>query len=298
MFLVKEWKRVLILSISFWAQVFGLLVLIVPELLFAYTGIDTDPVLLWWSGVLLLLFGLFGRLYHQSGSPVVEWLRMVSVLFIILLLALFASVAHADDEDSALDVAVPLIAKWEGLREPTFFISFAGHTPFSVRVSGSLFVTPPVVDSINISGFRNAVLNGYMPPESPLFVFGDKSSVFTLNLSVSPSAIVWVVTPHIVNPINGQIIFVSTAYSPISERLKVEPFVADINMPITLVLAAQPAPLHPLPNIVQTRFGFPMCFIEGSNAFSLFASAASRFSVPEVRTNNHFFIATSTLAPP
>jgi len=118
--LVKDWKKVLVLSVSFWAQVIGLLVLIVPEVLFKYTGIDTDPVLLWWVGTLLLVFGLIGRIFKQDNPAWVEWLRTTAVLVIILLLAIFASSdAYANEktrEAKTLDVAVPLIGKWEGLR--------------------------------------------------------------------------------------------------------------------------------------------------------------------------------------
>lgn len=120
--LVRDWKKVIVLSISFWAQVIGLLVLIIPEVMFAFTGIDTDPVLLWWSGMLLLVFGLAGRLFTQDNPIWVEWLRNIAVLIIIALLALFASTqAHADErQDKALDIAVPLIGKWEGLRLDTY----------------------------------------------------------------------------------------------------------------------------------------------------------------------------------
>ena len=116
--IVKDWKKVLLLSISFWAQVIGLLVLIIPELVFAYTGIDADPVILWWAATLLLVFGLIGRLFRQGDKLWMEWLRITAVLCVVFLLALFASSqAHASStEADTLDVAVPLIAKWEGLR--------------------------------------------------------------------------------------------------------------------------------------------------------------------------------------
>lgn len=126
--LVPDWKRVLLLSMSFWAQVIGLLVLIVPEILIASTGRDIDPYLLWWVGVLLLVFGLVGRLFQQSSSVWMEWARIFAVLVIIFLVAVFASsqaYAHEcecsqRESADALDIAVPLIGKWEGLRTQAY----------------------------------------------------------------------------------------------------------------------------------------------------------------------------------
>mgnify|MGYP000920112758 CR=1 FL=1 len=116
--IIKDWKKVVLLSMSFWANVIGLLVLIVPEVIFAYTGVDTDPVILWWVGTLLLVFGLIGRLFKQDKPPWVEWVRTTAVIIVIAMLALFASsTALADTrEDKALNVAVPLISRWEGIR--------------------------------------------------------------------------------------------------------------------------------------------------------------------------------------
>jgi lysozyme len=115
--LVHDWKRVLLLSISFWAQVVGMLVLIVPEVLFAYTGVDTDPALLWWVAILLLAFGLGGRVITQNGPAWVEWFRFTALLGVIVMLALFASsqARASERETAALSYATPLISRWEGL---------------------------------------------------------------------------------------------------------------------------------------------------------------------------------------
>lgn len=115
--IIDNWKKVLILSISFWAQVAGVLVLIVPELVFVYTGIDTDPNLLWRIAILLLIFGLGGRLIEQERPVWVEWLRILAVFFIIALLAMLpiSPAVASDRETKTLDIAAPLIASWEGL---------------------------------------------------------------------------------------------------------------------------------------------------------------------------------------
>jgi len=124
--MISEWRRVVTLSLSFWMQVFGLLVLIGPELYFYLTGNDYDPVVSWWAGVLLLVAGLVGRLIEQGRSKVVEWLRIVGVFVVVLLLAfLFAFTFNAApaaakmgpvSEAEALEIAVPHIIREEGVR--------------------------------------------------------------------------------------------------------------------------------------------------------------------------------------
>lgn len=122
--LVSNWRKVVILSFSFWAQVSGLLVLIVPEVVYVTTGVDSDPVLLWWVGVLLLLTGLIGRLFNQTDRKSREWGKIVSIFILIGLLGSLASnTAQASQckdvlerESQALDISVPLISRWEGLR--------------------------------------------------------------------------------------------------------------------------------------------------------------------------------------
>jgi lysozyme len=131
--LVNNWKRVVVLSLSFWMSVFGLAVLIYPEAKFYLTGVDTDPHLLWWIGVLLLLASMAGRLYEQGHSKLVEWVRISAIIAIVFVLSLLASTAQAmgtvpaadgkatvavesANEKAALDMAVPFISQKEGIR--------------------------------------------------------------------------------------------------------------------------------------------------------------------------------------
>ena len=112
--IVNNWRRVVALSLSFWMQVAGLVVLILPEVRFYWTGEDSDPVLSWWLGVLLLLAGIGGRLYEQGMSKWREWLRIAAVGVVIFLLAfLLAGTvrAGAPSEEATLNVAVPFIAQ-------------------------------------------------------------------------------------------------------------------------------------------------------------------------------------------
>lgn len=126
--LISEWRRVVALSLSFWLQVAGMLVLVAPELWFRWTGQDYDPYVVWWLSAILLLAGLAGRLLRQGLSWWREWLRLGAVLLIASALALvLAGNVRADDaaqydmatpasEAATLSIAVPLIASFEGER--------------------------------------------------------------------------------------------------------------------------------------------------------------------------------------
>lgn len=132
--IVDNWRRVVALSLSFWLSIVGLGVLIYPELKFYLTGVDSDPHMLWWLGVLLLVASIGGRLYEQGHSKLVEWIRIAAIVAVIFLLALLASTAQeaqamgtrpqtatpaviveAANEKAALDIAVPFIIKKEGM---------------------------------------------------------------------------------------------------------------------------------------------------------------------------------------
>lgn len=138
--LTSDWRGVMASSLSFWMQIFGLLVLIVPEILYVRTGQDYDPVLAWWLGMLLLMAGVIGRIWRQGLPWWREWMRLLGVLVLVVLLALLATrvavaaswigvdvdpqrVELASDvvrEAETLKVAVPFIAREEGKRNRAY----------------------------------------------------------------------------------------------------------------------------------------------------------------------------------
>lgn len=147
--LISDWRHVVSRSLSFWTGFAGLLVLVVPELVYAVTGVDTDPVFSWYLGVFLILAGLAGRLVRQDLSGLQEWLRLSAVGVVVVLLALLladagpiAPLAEPEPapvkerslvlppeievpetktaETKTLELAVPLIAKWEGKRNRAY----------------------------------------------------------------------------------------------------------------------------------------------------------------------------------
>ena len=121
--LVDDWRRITKFSLSVWMQIFGLGVLVLPEAWFAWTGIDYNPRIAWWSGVLLLLAGIIGRIVKQGDSTGREWIRLAGVGIIILALAFLlgaqAQAAPASEADT-LEIAVPFIAKEEGKRNAAY----------------------------------------------------------------------------------------------------------------------------------------------------------------------------------
>lgn len=127
--MIHDARRVALMTYSFWAQVLGLLALILPEMRFALTGRDTDPAFLWWAGCLLLVFGLAGRVVEQTGSVLRNLLRIAAVALLILLAAFTAARAMAEappgpaqtaSEAETLAIAVPFIARWEGKRNEAY----------------------------------------------------------------------------------------------------------------------------------------------------------------------------------
>jgi GH24 family phage-related lysozyme (muramidase) len=109
--LVPNWRRVVAISLSFWMQIVGLVVLIFPELKYAWTGEDSDPHLFWWLCVLLLVAGVLvvlAPLAFLLTSTVRAEMQPSS--------SLVPTRAAGVSEKETLDLAVPFILKKEGIR--------------------------------------------------------------------------------------------------------------------------------------------------------------------------------------
>jgi GH24 family phage-related lysozyme (muramidase) len=117
---VKNAKRVALRSYSMWANYLGIAALIAPELIFLALGVDTNPRLWWILGLGLILAGILGRLVDQG------MMRSPSTVMAAALLLAMAQLpeprAHAADytEAEVMQIAVPLIARWEGLRTEAY----------------------------------------------------------------------------------------------------------------------------------------------------------------------------------
>ena len=117
--LVKNARSICLRSYSMWANYLGIAALVAPETIYVMTGHDTSPRLWWVAGVALILFGIVGRLIDQgmTRSP-----ALVAIAALLLAMGQPWALRIAYDERAAsvyttadfLDVAVPLIRKWEG----------------------------------------------------------------------------------------------------------------------------------------------------------------------------------------
>lgn len=127
--IIKDAKRVALVSYSIWAQVLGLVALIMPELLFGVWGIEANPYFLWWLGVGLTLFGIIGRFISQDGGFISNIWKVLVVAALLMLISYSAASAmgtrveapapKADltaKEAETLAIAIPFIEREEGMR--------------------------------------------------------------------------------------------------------------------------------------------------------------------------------------
>jgi len=129
--LVGNAKRIAAVSYSFWLTVAGIISMVVPELFYGATGIDLNPYLFWFIGILLLIASLIGRLIEQPQGVVRNWIRIFAVVVAVLAASVVLSrpsygmgQVPVSEETAAgsdvLEIAVPLIAKWEGKRNRAY----------------------------------------------------------------------------------------------------------------------------------------------------------------------------------
>jgi len=64
--LVTNAKGLALKAFSMWCNYLGLFVLIAPEIRYWVWEIDTNPTLVWWLGIGLIVAGTIGRLVNQG----------------------------------------------------------------------------------------------------------------------------------------------------------------------------------------------------------------------------------------
>lgn len=123
--LIPNARNIALKSFSMWANYLGILVLITPEILYALFERDTDPRIWFFAGLGLILVGIVGRLVDQG---LMAWLAVALVLLIPA--GEVRAQGYTLEEFDA--VAVPLIAKWEGLRTTAYLDTIASPPIWTV----------------------------------------------------------------------------------------------------------------------------------------------------------------------
>lgn len=137
--LISNWKSVAKSAHSMWAFYLSLFCLLLPEVIFWGFGIDTNPRIWWVLGVALLIYGIIGRLWDQGidrtkmRSP---WIVGGMALGLMVVFTMqhgtsltnapsvtaeiatptLAPAATVSNDAAFLEIAVPFVGRWEGLR--------------------------------------------------------------------------------------------------------------------------------------------------------------------------------------
>ena len=132
--LIPNWRDVALRAFSMWANYLGILALILPELIFWLTGIDTNPRIWWSLGLGLIVAGIVGRLLSQGGldgDPNTRWTSPLTVAAALFVVALGQwpgqtqepaipadppAAVGAPSEAATLAYLLPLLEHWEDVR--------------------------------------------------------------------------------------------------------------------------------------------------------------------------------------
>lgn len=132
---VRNAKRIALKSYSMRANYLGAAALLAPEAIYYLWQIDTNPRFWWFIGLGLIIAGAAGRLISQDidDDPRPEDRGRLYAPVLTIAASLFLAMAQVPDapkpagnnstnysQAEFLDVAVPLIAKWEGLRTEAY----------------------------------------------------------------------------------------------------------------------------------------------------------------------------------
>lgn len=128
--LVPNAGNIALRSFSMWANYLGILVLIMPEILYVLFERDTNPRIWFFAGLGLIVAGIVGRLIDQ-GLDYTK-LRVWLAAALVLLLPMGEARAQSYTLEEFDAVAVPLIAKWEGLRTTAYLDTIASPPIWTV----------------------------------------------------------------------------------------------------------------------------------------------------------------------
>jgi len=143
-------------AFSMWCNYLGILCLIAPELIYLVAEIDTNPRLWFWAGLALIVAGIVGRITDQ-GIDHPKDVRFFSsaVVALVAMASIQALLGYEDQRGPDPEptgsaytiadfdaVAVPLIAKWEGLRTEAYLDTIASPNVWTVCYGETKGVKP------------------------------------------------------------------------------------------------------------------------------------------------------------
>lgn len=108
--LVENAGRIAMRSYSMWANYLGIACLLAPELIFYAIGVDTNPRLWWIGGMVLIIFGIIGRLKSQGIETYMRCSAAVGVAAFLAVMLPFTERWEGTKNNAYLDiVGVPTI---------------------------------------------------------------------------------------------------------------------------------------------------------------------------------------------
>lgn len=134
-FIPNVWQ-VALRAYSMLANYLGIVCLFAPDVIYYYSGVDTNPHMWVILSLALILFGIFGRLIDQdAGGRWHKWvLGTVAVALIFVAVNALAMskrqpalpvVVVETSEAATMAVAVPLVGQWEGKRNTAYLDTIA-----------------------------------------------------------------------------------------------------------------------------------------------------------------------------
>jgi len=135
--LIPNARRVALRSASLWINRLAFALMILPELVFLWTGIDTNPILLFWAGAGLYVAVEIARLVDQGIG---DRLRSPAIIALIAMASIFAAPPPPADaaepayvtQEQFIKVAVPLVGKWEGKKNQAYLDRIASPPVWTV----------------------------------------------------------------------------------------------------------------------------------------------------------------------
>ena len=128
--LVPNARNIVLKAVSMWMMYLGFLSLNAPDLIYWLFERDTNPAIWSITGNLLFVAGVIGRLVDQGLD--VTRLRAWLAAALVLLIPMGEARAQGYTLDEFDAVAVPLIAKWEGLETTAYLDTIASPPIWTV----------------------------------------------------------------------------------------------------------------------------------------------------------------------